>query len=119
MTTITHVPTLTEDPRRFLCNRAKRLEKLCVLAAPATILNGEVKMLLQAVDALLRKEEAEFMQTYDLTEPEDFRTQYMRCMDMLGDVPGETLEDRINQLLGRYLETSLTLVGGTASAHDQ
>jgi DNA-directed RNA polymerase beta' subunit len=103
MTTITHTPTLTEDPRRFLGNRARRLEKLCTLVAPAAIINGEVKMLAQAVDALLRKEEPGLMQVYDLAEPEDFREQYMRCMDMLGDVPGTTLEDRLTNYIGHYM----------------
>jgi hypothetical protein len=102
MTTITHTPTLTEDPRRFLCSRTKRLEKLCTLAAPATILNSEVKMLVQAIDALLRKEEPATAELYSLIEPEDFREQYMRCMDLLNDVPGETLEDRLNRLLSWY-----------------
>lgn len=33
-----------------------------------------------------------------------------RCMDMLGDVPGDTLEDRLTKLQGWYLEMQF-LVG--------
>lgn len=30
--------------------------------------------------------------------------EYQRCMDMLGDVPGDTLEDRLDHLIGAHLD---------------
>jgi hypothetical protein len=30
--------------------------------------------------------------------------EYQRCMDMLGDVPGDTLEDRIERLISTHLD---------------
>lgn len=49
--------TLKEAPRRYLQNRANRLERLCQLNAPPIILRGEVALVLQALAEVVRQEE--------------------------------------------------------------
>lgn len=50
-------PTLRERPRLFLENRANRLNRLCQLDAPTIILRGEVALILQALEEVIRQEE--------------------------------------------------------------
>lgn len=94
--------TLNENPRLYLLNRSDRLNRLCRLDAPAVILCAEVRLINQANEVLIQREkpglaEAFAAQGY-FTEPV-LRAEYARCMDLLGDVPGDTLEVRLNQLL--------------------
>lgn len=50
-------PTLREEPRLYLSNRANRLDRLCQLKAPAIVLRGEVALILQALAEVVRQEE--------------------------------------------------------------
>lgn len=50
-------PTLREQPRLYLENRANRLDRLCQLNAPTIILRGEVALILQALEEVIRQEE--------------------------------------------------------------
>ena len=51
------IVTLSEDPRAYLSNRANRLDRLCQLKAPASILRGEVALILQALAEVVKQEE--------------------------------------------------------------
>lgn len=50
-------PTLQEDPRLYLSNRAERMTMLVRLKAPAIVLRMEVALILQALAEVVRQEE--------------------------------------------------------------
>jgi hypothetical protein len=100
------MPTLSEAPKLYLTNRANRLERLCRLDAPVSLLRSEVLLILEAMTAILKAEPPVENQltAFSVTTAPDIIN---RCMDMLADVPGETLEDRVSKLVGYYLELQL------------
>jgi hypothetical protein len=75
---VSNQPTLRENPRLYLHNRANRLNRLCELKAPPIILRGEVALVLQALAEVVKQEEPNVKLTVEfealrakLTYPED------------------------------------------------
>jgi hypothetical protein len=94
--------SLEENPRLYLLNRSDRLNRMCRLNAPAVVLCAEVRLINQANEVLINLEKpglaAAFAAQGYLTEPV-LRAEYARCMDLLADIPGDTLEVRLNRML--------------------
>lgn len=79
----------------FLKARINRLSNLYELGAPVVVLHNETNLISQRLDKLLAQEGAS-------PGPDPSQQLIDRCMKLLEDVPGDSLDQRVSRLILWY-----------------